>query len=213
MEHTKIVECYPFRCFNRAELIAVGANTNNCSLRFDGTLFTRTVYRPTTGPDVLIAQSKGVSTYECYRYIPIGAAASRFALYNAILELDPRDVRVSAHPEWNLEWSWGNVAECVSECVEKKGIFQREQPEVFFVTAEEAFGTLSIMRESPTGWIHIDPLPPIDEIPECIICTDSMNDNDSIQLPCRHVFHRKCFFPALWEDPDLKCWLCQRNIF
>lgn len=45
----------------------------------------------------------------------------------------------------------------------------------------------------------------------CVVCLDAFNDAESLkQLPCRHLFHRRCI--AKWLEHDMRCPTCRRDI-
>lgn len=215
---SKIVELYPVKLFNLDKMKTDPTiDVSYCHLGIKGRRFTRTIYRPPTGPDLLLAQSKEAYTYNYYRQLPIAATFSRLSLYNIVLQNEAHitDERLLDDRNSNPGWSWRNVAEGVSRHIDEKGFFlEGKEPEPFYLWAQEAFGTLTILDGR---WNHIaDPeTAHSEETTQCYICydEDKMTDEDSIMLHCQHVFHKHCLFPTLWKKPKMKCAVCKRQLF
>lgn len=53
---------------------------------------------------------------------------------------------------------------------------------------------------------------PSDKDTSCVVCLEEFSSRDKQikQLPCRHLFHRKCI--SKWLDHDLRCPTCRTDI-
>ena len=66
----------------------------------------------------------------------------------------------------------------------------------------------------PTSKKLIEALPVIkinDEKESCAVCKDTFKmDEDAIQLPCKHVYHKDCILP--WLERNNTCPVCRHEL-
>ncbi|CAH8379826.1 unnamed protein product [Eruca vesicaria subsp. sativa] len=204
------------------EFYGINVHTNNDSdmyvtlpgYRVTGSSFTRMIYRPIDGMDVLLSQLRDQEEmYVTHRHAQ--ARTNRESFRQSIAEYPPA-ARIVPHPFDALAWNWNDTATALSDYVDDSH-FNNLTP--FVVEGDEAFGTVCLYRQA-NGWRSGSWLQnPAETLVfrACCICLDDITDTPVSGLLglqcCQHVFHRACILNWVWKHLDLpSCPACTRLI-
>ncbi|CAN6875045.1 unnamed protein product [Brassica oleracea] len=171
-------EVFPVvECYGTEVLTSENSETeiNVPFYRVRGRSFTRTIFRPTEGFDLLLGQVRDEAPmYEFSPYLPLDALENRENLHQCILEYPPpENIRVIPDQFNNLGWNWYHTATVLSDYVHDV-VFNNNIP--FAVEGDEAFGTVTLMRQDNRwrreSWRLNAPEPMLSR--ECTICGDPL---------------------------------------
>ncbi|VVB13304.1 unnamed protein product [Arabis nemorensis] len=194
VEEEIVVECYPLRVYTRNDFYM-----NRPSLSMRGKEFFRHIYHPIEGPHVLVNQTVVQEhTYECNVPLPASAMRSIEHLQQSIAAAEPPVNERIINPQFmHLNETWEEVVHVLSQHVNNTGALTGRDP--FMVEAEDAFGTIYLIREE-NGWRSGDwrqYQPPQDEETNCNICGDDITQApgdvflgsiDALTYSTKHAF-------------------------
>ncbi|CAF1791391.1 uncharacterized protein LOC106370696 [Brassica napus] len=214
-------EVFPVvECYGTEVLTSENSETeiNVPFYRVRGRSFTRTIFRPTEGFDLLLGQVRDEAPmYEFSPYLPLDALENRENLHQCILEYPPpENIRVIPDQFNNLGWNWYHTATVLSDYVHDV-VFNNNIP--FAVEGDEAFGTVTLMRQDNRwrreSWRLNAPEPMLSR--ECTICGDPLTYTPIDYLlglqVCQHVFHRSCILQWVWRNSATpSCPICRSLI-
>ncbi|XP_010491250.1 PREDICTED: uncharacterized protein LOC104768873 [Camelina sativa] len=205
---TELVEFYPTSIRNSSELRNRGKSVGE--IKITGVPFTRIVFHPNQGTDILLDQFVDVERRPAYvrsLTLPRSAMASSQALSQFVLANPPPS------SERRLNWGWNTIAAGIADCVDNSQHVVMSPDDIMELHGQEAFGKVYFLKESD-GWesplgINED----IDDV--CYLCPDhyyfythAACDPTSpfIRLACAHGhgYHKRCILPYLWRMKPAK---------
>ncbi|KAG2333132.1 hypothetical protein Bca52824_004312 [Brassica carinata] len=216
-----IVELYRRHCYNAAEM---RTRNQNSEVVVEGKKFTRTIFRPNDGPDILVNQVVQSGRTFYYKLpLPVIRSAGGFRRFISDSELaqealDSVTPQRLVHNSLENEWSWARVTNNICRYVSTS--IDLRARDRFGCYCDEAFGELFIMDEGAynTG----QEIPQFEEMgvdDHCPLCPKNYylsyaprahyNDPYADYLGffcCPTLFHRRCILPWLWIEKEEHFW-------